>query len=100
MTTAERPAPVTTPTESATPQTDRYVIGRDGSFATLWDCKENRAVVENATEEHCRTVRDELLAAYRQGQLAEQLHQFLDLDLDRAYTVPGCICACPPKPAA
>lgn len=39
---------------------DRYVIGRDGVFATLWDRQENRPVVENATEEHCRKVRDDL----------------------------------------
>ncbi|MFJ8677173.1 hypothetical protein [Streptomyces sp. NPDC093589] len=38
-------------------------------------------------------------AAYHQGQLAEQLHQYLDLDADSVYTVPGCICACPPKAA-
>ncbi|MFB7929210.1 hypothetical protein ACFC4C_08880 [Streptomyces sp. NPDC056039] len=42
--------------------TDRYVIGRDGVFATLWDRQERRLVVENATEEYCRRVRDTLLA--------------------------------------
>ncbi|MFF6801066.1 hypothetical protein [Streptomyces sp. NPDC012616] len=41
---------------------ERYVIGRDGVFATLYDQQEHRPVVENATEEHCRQVRDELLA--------------------------------------
>ncbi|MFI7096786.1 hypothetical protein [Streptomyces lydicus] len=35
-----------------------------------------------------------------EGALAEQRHQLFDLDADSAYTVPGCICACPPKPAA
>lgn len=44
-------------------QQDRYVIGRDGVFATLWDRQENRLVVENATEEHCRKVRDQLVDA-------------------------------------
>ncbi|MFH9426406.1 hypothetical protein [Streptomyces sp. NPDC017529] len=39
----------------------RYVIGRDGGFATLWDRQEKRLVVENASEEHCRRVRDGLL---------------------------------------
>ncbi|MEU9634442.1 hypothetical protein AB0D80_08705 [Streptomyces tendae] len=42
--------------------TDRYVIGRDGVFATLWDRQDRRLVVENATEAHCRRVRDTLLA--------------------------------------
>ncbi|MFF5668859.1 hypothetical protein ACFY8S_01765 [Streptomyces hygroscopicus] len=41
---------------------ERYVIGRNGVFATLYDWQEHRLVVENATEEHCRKVRDELLA--------------------------------------
>ncbi|WP_019061763.1 hypothetical protein [Streptomyces prunicolor] len=44
-------------------QGERYVIGRSGVFATLYDWQEHRLVVENATEEHCRKVRDELLAA-------------------------------------
>lgn len=42
---------------------DRYMIGRDGVFATLYDRQEQRLVVENATEAHCRKVRDRLLAA-------------------------------------
>lgn len=91
MTTAELPAKTPTPS-----LTDRYVIGRDGAFATLYDRQERRLVVENATEEHCRNVRDQLI----DGQLAEQRHQYLDLDTDSAHTIPGCICACPPKPAA
>jgi hypothetical protein len=34
----------------------------------------------------------------RDALLAEQRHQFLDLDADSAFTVPGCICpACPPR---
>lgn len=41
----------------------RYVIGRDGVFATLYDRQVQRLVVENATEAHCRKVRDQLLAA-------------------------------------
>ncbi|MEU0059886.1 hypothetical protein [Streptomyces sp. NPDC006334] len=45
------------------PAPERFVIGRDGVFATLYDWQENRVVVENASEEHCRRVRDELLAA-------------------------------------
>ncbi|MEU7435694.1 hypothetical protein AB0B07_33375 [Streptomyces sioyaensis] len=93
MTTLDRPAPTSLPT------TDRYVIGRDGVFATLYDSQENRLVVENATEEHCLQVRDQLIG-YRDGQLAEQRHQYLDLDADSAFTTPGCVCACPPKPAA
>lgn len=40
----------------------RYAIGRDGVFATLYDRQEQRLVVENATEEHCRNVRDQLQA--------------------------------------
>jgi hypothetical protein len=50
--------------------------------------------VRPATPEQAAAARRE------QGLLAEQRHQFLDLDADSAYTVPGCICACPPKPAA
>lgn len=45
---------------STTPDTERYVIGRDAAFATLYDRQEQRLVVENATEDHCRTVRDQL----------------------------------------
>ncbi|MEV7413449.1 hypothetical protein [Streptomyces althioticus] len=48
-------------------QPERYVIGRSGAFATLYDWKEHRLVVDNATEEHCRRVRDELLAAAEDG---------------------------------
>lgn len=40
--------------------TRRYVIGRDGVFATLYDQQEERLVVENSTEEHCRRVLAEL----------------------------------------
>ncbi|WP_157849378.1 hypothetical protein [Streptomyces violaceorubidus] len=47
------------------PASDRYVIGRDGVFATLYDRQEQRFVVENATEEHCRKVRTELEASQR-----------------------------------
>lgn len=47
------------------PVDERYVIGRNGVFATLYDRQEQRLVVDNATEEHCRRVRDELLAAER-----------------------------------
>ncbi|MER7477351.1 hypothetical protein ABTX60_06810 [Streptomyces sp. NPDC126510] len=43
-------------------QGERYVIGRNGVFATLYDWQEHRLVVDNATEEHCRRVRDELTA--------------------------------------
>lgn len=39
----------------------RYVIGRDGVFATLWDRHERRMVVENASEEQCRRIRNGLL---------------------------------------
>ena len=39
---------------------DRYVIGRDGVFATLYDRQERRLIVENSTEEHCRRVRGQL----------------------------------------
>jgi chromosome segregation ATPase len=59
------------------PMEDRYVIGCNGVFATLWDRQEQRLVVENSTEEHCRTVRDDLIS-YREGQLAEFRHQLLD----------------------
>lgn len=91
MTTAELPA-----TSPVSPLTDRYVIGRDGVFATLYDRQERRLLVQNATEDHCLKVRDQLI----DGQLAEQRHQYFDLDLDSAYALPGCICACQPKPAA
>ncbi|MER6632263.1 hypothetical protein ABT301_29285 [Streptomyces sp. NPDC000987] len=47
------------------PAGERYVIGRTSVFATLYDRQEQRLVVDNATEEHCRRVRDELLAAER-----------------------------------
>lgn len=34
----------------------------------------------------------------RRALLVEQRHQYLDLDTDSAFTVPGCICpACPPR---
>lgn len=37
----------------------------------------------------------------RNGAIAEQRHQYLDLDADSAFTVPGCICpACPPREGA
>lgn len=39
---------------------ERYVIGRNGVFATLYDRQEQRLVVDNSTEEHCRAVREEL----------------------------------------
>jgi hypothetical protein len=42
---------------------DRYAIGRDGVFATLYDQQEKRLIVDNATAEHCARVRDQLLAA-------------------------------------
>lgn len=42
--------------------TERYVIGRNGVFATLYDRQEERLIVDNATEEYCRRVRDELTA--------------------------------------
>ncbi|GGZ72953.1 hypothetical protein ACFOOM_01200 [Streptomyces echinoruber] len=48
--------------EEPEPAGERYVIGRNGVFATLYDRKDERLLVENATEEHCRRVRDELLA--------------------------------------
>ncbi|MFG3510200.1 hypothetical protein ACGF5F_32410 [Streptomyces sp. NPDC047821] len=41
-----------------------------------------------------------MLQAARQleGVLAEQRHQFLDLDADSQFTVPGSCCpACPPR---
>lgn len=49
-----------------------------------------------------RPATPEQAAAFRRKDslLAEQRHQLLDLDADSAYTVPGCVCACPPKPAA
>ncbi|BCK73955.1 hypothetical protein Srufu_079080 (plasmid) [Streptomyces libani subsp. rufus] len=49
-----------------------------------------------------RAATPEQAAAYRRKDalLAEQRHQLFDLDLDSAYAIPGCICACPPKPAA
>ncbi|MFD7661002.1 hypothetical protein [Streptomyces sp. NPDC059788] len=43
------------------PQEERYVIGRTGVFATLWDRQEKRLVVDNATEEHCCRVRAGLI---------------------------------------
>jgi ribosomal protein L34E len=42
-------------------QGERYVIGRNGVFATLYDWQEHRLVVDNATEAYCRRVRDALL---------------------------------------
>lgn len=34
----------------------------------------------------------------RDGLLAEQRHQYLDLDPDSKFTAPGCACvACPPR---
>jgi hypothetical protein len=40
-------------------------------------------------------------AALRLGALAEQRHQFYDLDADSQFTVPGSCCpACPPRTEA
>lgn len=49
-----------------------------------------------------RPATSEQAAAFRKKEslLAEQRHQLFDLDADSAYTIPGCICACPPKPAS
>ena len=33
------------------------------------------------------------------GLLAEQRHQYLDLDADSVVTVPGAVPMCPPRPA-
>lgn len=55
----------------------RYVIGRDGVFATLYDRHENRLVVENSTEAHCRRVKAEL----------DALWQRLEDSIDRALAV-------------
>ncbi|MEU2265014.1 hypothetical protein ABZ568_00870 [Streptomyces olindensis] len=49
--------------EEPNPQPERYVIGRNGVFATLYDRLEECLVVDNSTEDHCRKVRDGLLAA-------------------------------------
>lgn len=56
------PARTQEPTVTQHPDLYRYVIGRDGVFATLYDRQEQRLIVENATEEHCRAVRDRLTA--------------------------------------
>ncbi|MFD7661312.1 hypothetical protein [Streptomyces sp. NPDC059788] len=53
------------------PQGDRYVIGRNGVFATLWDRQEERLVVDNATEEQCRRVRDGLIEQNHAIDLAD-----------------------------
>jgi hypothetical protein len=42
---------------------DRYVIGRDGVFATLYDRQEDRVILDNSTEEHCRRVRADIIRA-------------------------------------
>ncbi|MGW3445619.1 hypothetical protein [Streptomyces sp. NPDC001076] len=49
--------------EEPKPAPERYVIGRNGVFATLYDRLEGRLVVDNSTEEHCLQVRDELNVA-------------------------------------
>ncbi|MGK3107891.1 hypothetical protein [Streptomyces sp. WAC05858] len=71
------------------------MLGRDGAFATLWDSQEHRMVVENATEEHCRKVRDQLTANF-DGQLAELRH-LLDPQ-DAAFSRMACTnpdaCSC------
>jgi hypothetical protein len=41
---------------------ERYAIGRNGVFATLYDRVEQRIVLDNTTEDHCRRVRDQLIA--------------------------------------
>lgn len=48
---------------TSSPDDERYVIGRNGVFATLYDRQERRLIVDNSTEEHCRNVRDGLLAS-------------------------------------
>ncbi|PBC72328.1 MULTISPECIES: hypothetical protein [unclassified Streptomyces] len=47
-----------------------------------------------------RTAAEQAALRFKEAQLAEQRHQYLDLDVDSAFTLPGCICACPPEPAA
>lgn len=58
----------------------RYVIGRNGAFATLYDRQTNRLLVDNATESHCRRVRDRLIA---------QAHDLDPLDAAFAALAPG-----------
>lgn len=41
---------------------ERYVIGRNGAFATLYDTVERRLLVENTTEGFCLKVRAWLTA--------------------------------------
>nr|WSX25509.1 hypothetical protein OG690_38140 [Streptomyces tubercidicus] len=60
-------------------------------------------IIRNANGTYSvRTATPEQAAAFRKKDslLAEQRHQLFDLDADSAYTVPGCICACPPRTAA
>jgi hypothetical protein len=59
---------------------ERYYIGRDGVFATLYDRKVGRLVVENSTEEHCRKVSARLLV---------QQHDMDGLDKQFARMAPG-----------
>lgn len=67
---------------------ERYVIGRNGVFATLYDCREKRLLLDNASEDNCLRLA---------GLLLEQDHQYNDLDADSACCLPGFTCpACPP----
>ncbi|MGW7636039.1 hypothetical protein [Streptomyces decoyicus] len=56
--------------------------------------------VRPATPEEAAAFREAAALRRKESLLAEQRHQLFDLDADSAYTITGCICVCPPKPAA
>ncbi|MEW1754148.1 hypothetical protein [Streptomyces angustmyceticus] len=129
MTTLDRPAPTTTEWQLSRHNLNQIddQIDRDGIYAKgYWqtvdgnlqvvglrigtgETRQPRIVAKfgdfitrdaNGTYS-VRPATTEQAAAFRRKEalLAEQRHQLLDLDADSAYTIPGCVCACPPKPA-
>jgi hypothetical protein len=76
---------MTTATPAPAPE-ERYFIGRNGVFATLYDRREKRVVLDNATEAACLRLA---------GLLLEQTHQYRDLDADSTCCPDGPEFGCP-----
>ncbi|MFF3547131.1 hypothetical protein ACFYXD_35500 [Streptomyces platensis] len=68
------------------------IVARFGDFITR--STDGTYSVRPATREQAAAFRK------KDSLLAEQRHQLFDLDLDSAYTIPGCICVALPKTAA
>jgi hypothetical protein len=61
-------------------------------------CQQPRSGIARLDVPAAQVAADVKAAALRQAELAEQRHQFYDLDPDSQFTVPGSCCpACPPR---